>query len=154
MARHTMRSSVVFVSVGEETRVFRSLDDVPADWRRRFQNTEPGMRPKTILIADRAGRDELLPKPTQGGGDVAEDPESGVPTPGELKAGRQRRAGDETARPVSGTPARAGERMLSPRMFGSGKGDARVVWPARQVAIELAIAAALCTMILWAFLRP
>lgn len=60
MVRHTLRSSVVFVSVGDETRVFRSLDEVPADWKRRFQSSDPGLRPQTILIADREGRKELL----------------------------------------------------------------------------------------------
>ena len=60
MSRIKLRTSVVFVSVGEETRVFRSADEVPSAWLRRFETSDPHLRPQTILIADQGGRRELL----------------------------------------------------------------------------------------------
>src|SRR5260221_1453408 len=60
MSRYTLKSSTVFVSVGEETRVFRSVDDVPAEWIRYFERSKGRLRPETILIADPKGREEIL----------------------------------------------------------------------------------------------
>ena len=60
MSKIKLRTSVVFVSVGEETRVFRSADEVPSAWLRRFETNDPHLRPQTILIADQGGRRELL----------------------------------------------------------------------------------------------
>ena len=60
MSRYTLKSSTVFVSVGEETKVFRSVDDVPAEWIRYFERSKGRLRPQTILIADPKGREEIL----------------------------------------------------------------------------------------------
>lgn len=60
MSRYTLKSSTVFVSVGEETRVFRSVDEVPAEWVRYFERSKGRLRPQTILIADPNGREEIL----------------------------------------------------------------------------------------------
>lgn len=57
--RITVKSSTVFVSVDHETRVFRSVDEVPPEWRRRFERPRGGLKPQTILIADRNGREEI-----------------------------------------------------------------------------------------------
>lgn len=56
----TLKSSTVFVSVDRETRVFRSVDEVPPEWRKRFERPRGGLKPQTILIADRKGREEIL----------------------------------------------------------------------------------------------
>ena len=60
MSRYTLKSSTVFVSIGEETRVFRSVDEVPAEWIRYFERSKGRLRPETILIADPRGREEIL----------------------------------------------------------------------------------------------
>src|SRR5258708_40116422 len=60
MSRYTLKSSTVFVSVGEKTRVFRSVDEVPAEWIRYFERSKGRLRPQTILIADPKGREEIL----------------------------------------------------------------------------------------------
>jgi hypothetical protein len=60
MSRYTLKSSTVFVSIGEETKVFRSVDDVPAEWVRYFERSKGRLRPQTILIADPKGREEIL----------------------------------------------------------------------------------------------
>jgi hypothetical protein len=60
MSRYTLKSSTVFVSIGEETRVFRSVDEVPAEWVRYFERSKGRLRPQTILIADPKGREEIL----------------------------------------------------------------------------------------------
>jgi hypothetical protein len=60
MSRYTLKSSTVFVSVGEETRVFRSVEDVPSEWIQYFEQSRGRLRPETILIADPKGREEIL----------------------------------------------------------------------------------------------
>jgi hypothetical protein len=60
MSRYTLKSSTVFVSIGEETKVFRSVDDVPSEWVRYFERSKGRLRPQTILIADPKGREEIL----------------------------------------------------------------------------------------------
>jgi hypothetical protein len=60
MSRYTLKNSTVFVSIGEETRVFRSVDEVPAEWIRYFEKSKGRLRPQTILIADPKGREEIL----------------------------------------------------------------------------------------------
>jgi hypothetical protein len=60
MARYTLKSSTVFVSVGEETRVFRSVEDVPAELKLHFERSKGRLRPRTLLIADPAGREEII----------------------------------------------------------------------------------------------
>src|SRR3978361_904180 len=60
MSRYTLKSSTVFVSIGEETKVFRSVEDVPAEWVRYFERSKGRLRPQTILIADPKGREEIL----------------------------------------------------------------------------------------------
>lgn len=56
----TVRSSTIFISIGERTQVFRSLDEVPPALRRRLEESTSGMNASTILIADRNGREELM----------------------------------------------------------------------------------------------
>ncbi len=60
MSRITVKTSTVFVSVDRETKIFRSVDEVPPEWRRRFESANGGLKPQTILIADRKGREEIL----------------------------------------------------------------------------------------------
>lgn len=58
--RITVKTSTVFVSVDRQTKIFRSVDEVPPEWRRRFDRANGGLKPQTILIADRKGREEIL----------------------------------------------------------------------------------------------
>ena len=63
MARLTARTSTIFIatgSTGTQTRVFRSVHEVPAALRRRLQQSTNGINSATILIADRRGREELV----------------------------------------------------------------------------------------------
>ncbi len=59
MNRTTVKSSTIFVAEGKKTQVFRSLDEMPADLRRRLEKSTNGIHSATILIADRRGRDEI-----------------------------------------------------------------------------------------------
>ena len=59
MNRTTVKSSTIFVAEGGKTQVFRSLDEMPADLRRRLEKSTNGIHSATILIADRRGRDEI-----------------------------------------------------------------------------------------------
>ncbi len=59
MALLTARSSTIFIARGGETRVYRSLDDVPAPLQRELRESTRGVNSATILIADKRGRQEL-----------------------------------------------------------------------------------------------
>jgi hypothetical protein len=60
MARQTIRSSTIFIAVGDETRVYRSVDEIPAALRQKLEQTTNGLNSATILIADRRGREEIV----------------------------------------------------------------------------------------------
>ncbi|MEO7145370.1 MAG: hypothetical protein ABI165_17885 [Bryobacteraceae bacterium] len=55
----TVRSSTIFISVGDRTDVYRSVDEVPPRLRKRLHETTNGINSATILIADRKGKEEL-----------------------------------------------------------------------------------------------
>ncbi len=54
------RTSTIFISSGNGTRVYRSIAEVPPRLRRKLQRSTTGMNSATILIADRRGREELV----------------------------------------------------------------------------------------------
>lgn len=60
MPQLTARSSTIFIAMGQETRVYRSVDDVPPQLRRRLVESTQGLNSATILIADKRGRAELV----------------------------------------------------------------------------------------------
>jgi hypothetical protein len=60
MERVTIKSSTIFISVGEKTSIYRSLDEVPAPLKKRLHDCTNGINAATILIADRRGREEIL----------------------------------------------------------------------------------------------
>jgi undecaprenyl pyrophosphate synthase len=55
-----VKSSTIFISVRGGTRVYRSIDEVPPELRRRLEETTTGANARTILIANRKGREELV----------------------------------------------------------------------------------------------
>jgi hypothetical protein len=59
MNRLTVRSSTIFISVGNRINVYRSASEVPPRLRKKLEETTNGLNSATILIADRRGRDEL-----------------------------------------------------------------------------------------------
>jgi hypothetical protein len=60
MTRLTTRSSTIFIGIGDETRVYRSVDQVPPELRRKLRESTRSMNAATILIADKRGREELV----------------------------------------------------------------------------------------------
>lgn len=58
--RRLLTKSTVFVSVGETTEVYPSIDDVPADVRRKLIDRPGEWESATIVIADRGGREEVV----------------------------------------------------------------------------------------------
>jgi hypothetical protein len=60
MPQLTARSSTIFIAMGHQTRVYRSVDDIPPGLRRRLVESTQGMNSATILIADKRGRAELV----------------------------------------------------------------------------------------------
>lgn len=60
MAELTARSSTIFIATGHETRVYRSVEDVPPPLRQKLVACTRGINSATILIADKHGREELV----------------------------------------------------------------------------------------------
>ena len=60
MAQLTARSSTIFIATGSETRVYRSVEDVPPELRQKLVSCTRGLNSATILIADKHGREELV----------------------------------------------------------------------------------------------
>lgn len=60
MPRVTVKTSTIFISVGDKTRVFRSVEDVPPPLRKKLEQSTNGINSATILIADRRGREEIV----------------------------------------------------------------------------------------------
>src|SRR5579872_2356819 len=60
MPRVTVKTSTIFISVGEKTKVYRSVNDVPPPLRRKLEQSTNGINSATILIADRRGREEIV----------------------------------------------------------------------------------------------
>lgn len=59
MGRLTVKSSTIFIAVGGTTRIYRSVEEVPAPLRRKLEQSTNSLNSATILIADRGGREEI-----------------------------------------------------------------------------------------------
>ncbi|HYI97868.1 MAG TPA: hypothetical protein VEX68_30295 [Bryobacteraceae bacterium] len=51
---------MIFVSTGQRTRVFRSIEDVPAALRQKLNENISGPNCRTLIVADRRGREYLF----------------------------------------------------------------------------------------------
>jgi hypothetical protein len=60
MGRVTLKSSTIFISVGNKTEVYRSVNDVPPPLRKQLEQSTNGIHSATILIADRKGKEEIV----------------------------------------------------------------------------------------------
>lgn len=56
----TARSSTIFVATEDDTKVYRSLEEVPAPIRLKLDASTRSHNSATILIADKRGREELV----------------------------------------------------------------------------------------------
>lgn len=66
MERLTHKTSMVIVSTGDGTEVYRSVGDLPAGLRKKLVKATTGVNAATILIADENGRKEIV-RSLQGG---------------------------------------------------------------------------------------
>jgi hypothetical protein len=60
MQRVTVKTSTIFIAKGGRTRVYRSVDEVPAQLRKELEESTNSFNSATILIADRRGRAEII----------------------------------------------------------------------------------------------
>ncbi len=60
MSRVTLKSSTIFISVGNRTEVYRSVAEVPPLLRKKLEQSTNGINSATILIADRKGKEEIV----------------------------------------------------------------------------------------------
>src|SRR6185295_12297070 len=59
MHRVTVKTSTIFISKGDRTRVYRSVGEIPQGLRKELEESTNGFNSATILIADRRGREEV-----------------------------------------------------------------------------------------------
>ena len=114
MDQVTVKSSTIVVAVGERTEVYRSVRELPPALRKKLVASTRGANSGTILIADRAGREELA-RAIQG-------------LPSQLQS-----------RMAPTSPRGAADVQKSPRWFASGRLLRSVfdlVWPG---AVGLAV---------------
>jgi hypothetical protein len=60
MPREIIKTSAIFIATRGRTRVYRSLEDVPPQLRRKLIRSTGGQDAATVVIADRRGARELL----------------------------------------------------------------------------------------------
>lgn len=60
MSTQTIRQSTILISAGKRTSVYSSLEQVPAGLKRQLIHSTSGSNSATILLADRAGREEIV----------------------------------------------------------------------------------------------
>jgi hypothetical protein len=60
MQRVTVKTSTIFIAKGGKTRVYHSVNDVPPLLRKQLEDSTNSFNSRTILIADRRGREEIL----------------------------------------------------------------------------------------------
>jgi hypothetical protein len=56
----TLKSSTIFIATAKENSVYRSVEEVPPRLRKKLVETTSGLNSATILIADRAGREQIM----------------------------------------------------------------------------------------------
>jgi hypothetical protein len=60
MQRVTVKTSTIFIAKGGKTRVYHSVNDVPPLLRKQLEDSTNSFNSRTILIADRRGREEIM----------------------------------------------------------------------------------------------
>ena len=60
MSRVTLKSSTIFISVGDKTEVYHSVAEVPPPLRKKLEQSTNGINSATILIADSKGKEEIV----------------------------------------------------------------------------------------------
>ena len=59
MQKRVIKTSAIWIAHGRKTKVYQSVDEVPPGLRRKLEESISGPGSKTILIADRNGREEI-----------------------------------------------------------------------------------------------
>ena len=60
MDRPTQKCSTIMISVGDKTKVYHSVEEIPPELREKLIESTHGINSATILIADKRGREEIL----------------------------------------------------------------------------------------------
>jgi hypothetical protein len=60
MNRVTVKTSTIFIGKGSRTHVYRSVSEVPPRLRKQLEESTSSFNSRTILIADRRGREEIV----------------------------------------------------------------------------------------------
>jgi hypothetical protein len=56
----TIKTSAILIAAGRRTEVYRTMEEVPPELRRRLAQSTAGSNAGTVVIADRRGAQELL----------------------------------------------------------------------------------------------
>lgn len=60
MQPSSFKTSTIFVATAKRTRVYQSIDEVPSPLRKLMTDNLAGPNTRTLIIADRRGREYLL----------------------------------------------------------------------------------------------
>ena len=58
--RGTVKTSAILIADGRRTAVYRTVEEIPPELRRKLAESTAGSNAATVLIADRRGAQELL----------------------------------------------------------------------------------------------
>jgi hypothetical protein len=59
MAEEIVKSSAIMIATGDKVKVYRTLEDVPPELRRKLTASTSSLNSATVLIANRGGREKL-----------------------------------------------------------------------------------------------
>lgn len=82
MDKRTHKTSVILIAKGNTTKVFRSVDEVPPDLRKKLLQSTSGANSATVLIADEGGRREILRSIQRESPDLQTRPAGSAGSPG------------------------------------------------------------------------
>lgn len=58
--RGTVKTSAILIADGQRTAVYRTVDELPPELRRKLAQSTTGSNAATVVIADRRGAQELI----------------------------------------------------------------------------------------------
>ena len=59
MAEEIVKSSAIMIATGDQVKVYRTLEEVPPELRKKLSESTSSLNSATVLIANRGGREKL-----------------------------------------------------------------------------------------------
>ena len=59
MAEEIVKSSAIMIAIGDQVKVYRTLEEVPPELRKKLSESTSSLNSATVLIANHGGRERL-----------------------------------------------------------------------------------------------